>query len=119
MLIHVLTHRFGAILFVEVLQVHAVHPLGRVAARGLQGVHLARVHLRMIWVERPGVVAHHLLAHSSGSLNMGLLAIFGHHQVLRHVVRSCAASQVYRVIRFLAGSSGNNIASKFELLLIS
>lgn len=85
-LIHVLAHWFSPILFVEILNVHAIYSLSRVAARNLERVHVTWVHLRVVGIERPREVAHHLLADSARRLNLSLLAIFGHHQILSHIV---------------------------------
>jgi len=118
-LVDVLAHWFRSILLVEVLQIHAVYSLGGIACGNLQGVHLAWVHLGVIWVEGPREVAHHLLTHCSRRLNLSLLAIFGNHQILRDIGGSCSVSEVNRVIGLLAGGARHCVARVFVLLLIS
>lgn len=117
--IHVLAHWLGAILFVEVLQIHTIYSLALATGGSLERIHFAGVHLRVIWVERPCVVAHHLLAHCAWRLSISLLTILGHHQVLGDVVGSCPTSEVNRMIRFLASGARHHVARHIELLLIS
>ena len=74
-LVHVLINWLGAILFVKVLQVHAVHGLARVGARHLQLVHLDGVPLRVVGVEGPREVAYHLLADVARRLPVRLRSI--------------------------------------------
>lgn len=117
MLVHVLIYWLGTVLLVQILQIHPVHRLARVAARHLQLVHLGRMHLRVIGVEGPREVADHLLAHVGRCWSVRRWSIFWHHHVLICVVGRCATTQVHRVVRLLGCCALIQITSDIELLL--
>jgi len=117
-LVHVLVNWLCTVLFVKILQVHAVHGLARGAARHLQLVHLDWMHLRVVGVEGPREVAYHLLADVARRLSMGLRGILGHHDVLiRSIVRRRSPAQVNGVIRLLSRRALVQIATQVKLLL--
>jgi len=117
LLVHVLTDRLGAVLLVQILEVHAVHWLRRAAGGHLELAHLGRVHLGVVGIEGTREVADHLLAHAAGCLSVRLLAILGHYDILIHVWGRSTRSQVNRMVCLLARRTLYYVAAEVELFL--